>query len=152
MPMFITRAGVLVLVTILLWLLVWSGRRFVGMQRRLALAAAPMTPGLDVDDTTSLSLVRILAFSSDDCRQCHELQIPALQRVLEARGTKVSVAEVDAPNSPELTQRYRVLTVPSTVVMDAQGRARAVNYGFANTQRLLEQVDEVLAQVPVSKN
>ena len=152
MPMFIIRVGVLVLVTILLWLLVWSGRRFVGMQRRLALAAAPMTPGLDVDDTASLSLVRILAFSSDDCRQCHELQIPALQRVLEARGTKVSVAEVDAPNSPELTQRYRVLTVPSTVVMDAQGRARAVNYGFANTQRLLEQVDEVLAQVPVSKN
>ncbi len=152
MPMFIARVGVLVLVTILLWLLVWSGRRFVGMQRRLALAATPMTPGLDVDDTASLSLVRILAFSSDDCRQCHELQIPALQRVLEAKGTKVSVAEVDAPNSPDLTQRYRVLTVPSTVVMDAQGRARAVNYGFANTQRLLEQVDEVLAQVPVSKN
>jgi thioredoxin family protein len=152
MPMFIARVGVLVLVTILLWLLVWSGRRFVGTQRRFALSAAPLTSGNNVDANPSLSLVRILAFSSDDCRQCHELQIPALQRVLEARGTKVSVAEVDAPNSPDLTQRYRVLTVPSTVVMDAQGRARAVNYGFANTQRLLEQVDEVLAQVPVSKN
>ena len=149
MPMFIARAGVLVLVTILLWLLVWSGRRFVGMQRRLALTATPMASN-NVDVNASLSLVRILAFSSDDCRQCHELQIPALQRVLEARGTKVSVAEVDAPNSPDLTQRYRVLTVPSTVVMDAQGRARAVNYGFASTQRLLEQVDEVLAQVQVS--
>jgi hypothetical protein len=150
MPMFIVRIGVLVLVTALLWLLVWSGRRFVGSRRRLALAAAPMAPGNDVDANTSLSLVRILAFSSDDCRQCHELQIPALQRVLDARGTRVSVAEVDAPNSPDLTQRYRVLTVPSTVVMDAQGRAHAVNYGFANTQRLLEQVDEVLAKVPVS--
>ncbi len=41
MPMFIVRIGVLVLVTALLWLLVWSGRRFVGMQRRLALAATP---------------------------------------------------------------------------------------------------------------
>lgn len=150
MLMFIVRIGVLVLVTTLLWLLVWSGRRFVGMQRRLALAAAPMTSGNNVDAYASLSLVRILAFSSADCHQCHELQIPALQRVLEARGTKVSVAEVDAPNSPDLTQRYRVLTVPSTVVMDAQGRAHAVNYGFANTQRLLEQVDEVLAKVPVS--
>lgn len=149
MPMFIVRIGVLVLVTALLWLLVWSGRRFVGMQRRLALAAIPMASH-PVDTNASLSLVRILAFSSDDCRQCHELQIPALQRVLDARGTRVSVAEVDAPNSPDLTQRYRVLTVPSTVVMDAQGRAHAVNYGFANTQRLLEQVDEVLAKVPVS--
>ncbi len=150
MPIFIVRIGVLVLVTTLLWLLTWSGRRFVGVQRRRALAATPMTPSNDVDANSSLSLVRILAFSSADCRQCHELQIPALQRVLDARGSKVSVAEVDAPNSPDLTQRYRVLTVPSTVVMDAQGRAHAVNYGFANTQRLLEQVDEVLAQVPVS--
>ncbi len=151
MLMFIVRVGVLVLVTTLLWLLVWSGRRFVESQRRRALAATPIMPGEDnVDVSTGLSLVRILAFSSADCRQCHELQIPALQRVLEARGIKVSVAEVDAPNSPDLTQRYRVLTVPSTVVMDAQGRAHAVNYGFANTQRLLEQVDKILAQVPVS--
>ena len=151
MPVFMVRIGVLVLVTILLWLLVWSGRRFVEAQRRRALAAAPITSGsVDVDANSSLSLVRILAFSSADCRQCHELQIPALQRVLEARGTKVSVAEVDAPNSPDLTQRFRVLTLPSTVVMDAAGRAHAVNYGFANTQRLLDQVDEVLAQVPVS--
>jgi hypothetical protein len=151
MPVFMVRIGVLVLVTILLWLMVWSGRRFVEAQRRRALAATPINSGPDdVDVNPGLSQVRILAFSSADCRQCHELQIPALQRVLEARGTKVSVAEVDAPNSPDLTQRFRVLTVPSTVVMDAKGRAHAVNYGFANTQRLLDQVDEVLAQVPVS--
>jgi len=41
-----------------------------------------------------------------------------------------------------------VLTLPTTVVLDAAGRAHAVNYGFANTQRLLEQVDEVLEHVP----
>ena len=151
MSMFFLRIGVLVLVSILLWLTVWSGRRFVEAQRHRALAATPLTSGKgDRDANASLSLVRILAFSSSDCRQCHELQIPALQRVLDARGSKVSVAEVDAPNSPELTQRFRVLTVPSTVVLDTAGRAHAVNYGFANTQRLLEQVDEVLAQVPVS--
>jgi hypothetical protein len=149
MSMFIVRIGVLVLVSILLWLTVWSGRRFVEAQRQRALAATPIISGNNNVDA-SWSLVRILAFSSADCRQCHELQIPALQRVLDARGSKVSVAEVDAPNSPALTQQYRVLTLPSTVVMDAAGRAHAVNYGFANTQRLLEQVDEVLAQVRVS--
>jgi hypothetical protein len=151
MLIFMVRVGVLVLVSILLWLTVWSGRRFVETQRRRVLAAAPIiSRSGDVDTNACLSLVRILAFSSDDCRQCHEMQIPALQRVLDARGSKVSVAEVDAPNSPDLTQRYRVLTLPSTVIMDAAGRAHAVNYGFANTQRLLDQVDEVLAQVSVS--
>jgi hypothetical protein len=49
-----------------------------------------------------------------------------------------------------LTQRYRILTLPSTVIMDAAGRTHAVNYGFANTKLLLDQVDEVLGQVSVS--
>jgi hypothetical protein len=143
------RAGVLVLAGIILLLIVWLGRSFVEAQRRRALAAVPFTLDGDTDVHAALSLVRILAFSSADCRQCHEMQIPALQRVLDARGSKVSVAEVDAPNSPDLTQRYRVFTLPSTVIMDAAGRTHAVNYGFANTQRLLDQVDEVLAQVSV---
>jgi len=46
-----------------------------------------------------------------------------------------------------LAQRYQVLTVPTTVVLDAAGYVHAVNYGFANTQRLLEQVDGVLSAV-----
>ena len=153
MPEIIVRVGMLVLVSMLLWLVTWSGRRFVEVQRRRALAAAPLvvsTGSDEVDVHSNLSPVRILAFSSADCHQCHQLQAPALQRVQEARGRDVSVLEVDAPSSPELTQRYRVLTLPTTVVLDASGYAHAVNYGFANTQRLLEQVDEVLAQVPVS--
>ena len=148
MSEFLIRVGALVLVSMFVVLVVWSGRRFVEAQRRRALAAVPLSPG--VDTSASLSQVRILAFSSDDCRQCHEMQIPALQRVLDARGSKVSVAEVDAPNSPDLTQRYRIMTLPRTVVMDASGRAHAVNYGFANTQRLLDQVDKVLALASVS--
>jgi len=150
MTVFLVRVGVLVLVSIMLLLVVWSGRRFVEAQRRRALAAVPLSSRGDTNADASLSLVRILAFSSDDCRQCHEMQIPALQRVLDARGSMVSVAEVDTPNSPDLAQRYRILTLPSTVIMDAAGRTRAVNYGFANTQRILDQVDEVLAQVSVS--
>ena len=98
----------------------------------------------------SPSRVRILAFGSDDCRQCHTLQAPALKRLLDARGDEVAVVDVDAPNAPELTQRYQVLTVPTTVVLDAAGQARAVNYGFASTQRLLEQVDALLAQQVVT--
>lgn len=147
MPEIIVRVGVLVLVSTLLWLVAWSGRRFVEVQRRRALAAAPLVVSTGSDETdvhSNPSPVRILAFSSADCLQCHQLQTPALEHVLVERGRDVSVLEVDAPSSPELTRRYRVLTLPTTVVLDATGRAHAVNYGFANTQRLLEQVDKVL--------
>ena len=148
MPDIVMRLGVLILVAVLLWILTWSGRRFVEMRRQQALAAAPLDimtggsiPTIDSDKTR----VRILAFKSEDFRQCHTLQAPALKRLLETCGDTIAVVEVDAPDAPELTQRYRVLTLPTTVVLDATGNARAVNYGFASTQRLLEQVHAVLA-------
>ena len=149
----LVRLVVLVLVSLLLYLVIWSGRRYVERQRRAALTAKP-PEGLDVADqqgiASSSSRVQILAFSSADCQPCHTLQAPALRRLIEARRDDVSVVEIDAPDSPELTQRYHVLTVPTTVVLDATGHVHAVNYGFANTQRLLEQVDEVLAVVAQS--
>src|SRR5437763_13699308 len=149
MPDIFVRLGVLALVSVLLCLFTWSGQRFVEARRRQALAAA--APGIfsEISDgeVQSRPLVRILAFSSANCHQCHQLQAPALKRVLEACGTDVSVVDVDAPDEPELVQRYHVLTVPTTVVLDAKGRAHAVNYGFANTVKLLEQVDEVLGSL-----
>lgn len=149
MPDILVRLGIFILVSLLLLLIVWTGKRFVERQRRQVLAAVPPDTLLSLNNTetqSSSSPVRILAFTSSDCHQCHTLQQPALNRVLEERGQAVSVVEVDAPSSPQLVQTYHVLTVPTTVVLDPTGRAHAVNYGFANTQRLLEQVDEVLAQ------
>jgi hypothetical protein len=145
------RILILVLVGLLTWAMVWAGRRYVERRRRAALAALPAGAagaGQTAYAGEGSAPVRILAFSSADCHQCHQFQIPALQRVTEARKNQVIVEEIDAPSSSELTQRYHVLTLPTTVVLDASGRARAVNYGLANTQRLLEQVDEVLAAVP----
>ncbi len=159
----LVRLGILALVAVLLFLIVRAGRWFVEMRRRQALATEPleMLPGLeklldragqeskaatDKADTEIAPAVRILAFSSEDCRQCHQLQEPALRRVQAALGQRVSVIEVDAPASPELTRRYHILTVPSTVILDAGGHAHAVNYGFASAQRLLQQVDETLAK------
>jgi hypothetical protein len=150
MPDIIIRIGILAFVSLLSCAIVWNGRRFVEKRRQVAFAALPLQPLSDINGTDAYTArvpVRILAFSSVDCHQCHTLQTPALQRVTEARKYQVSVEEIDAPGSPELTQRYQVLTVPTTVVLDAAGHVHAVNYGFANTQRLLEQVDGVLSAV-----
>jgi hypothetical protein len=143
------RLGILFLVGLVAWLIVWSGRRFVANQRQQALAAPLPDTLIDgkmngATPVANRATVRILAFSSEDCKQCHQLQAPVLQRVVAARADQITVVEIDAPNEPDLTQRYHVLTVPTTVVLDATGRASAVNYGFANTQKLLAQVDELL--------
>lgn len=140
-------AGILARVLILAlaggvaWLIVSLGRRYVESRRRAVLASP--VPASDTD--SSGAPIRILAFSSEDCTQCHRLQRPALRRVQDALGdSTVAVVEIDGPSSPELTKRYNVLTVPTTVVLDGAGQARAINYGFANAQTLLRQIDEVL--------
>lgn len=139
----LARLGGVVLLALLTWLAIVAVRQFIERRRRQVLVtAAPLSPASGFDDVGRP--VRILAFSSDDCAQCHRLQAPALRRVTEARPDAVGVVEIDAPTSPELTARYRVLTLPTTVVLDAGGQARAVNYGFANSERLLAQVDALL--------
>ena len=149
----LTRLIVLAGVCVLSWLLVWAGRSIVEQRRQRALAAAPhplLEQSTKNEDGRSQARVRILAFSSDDCRQCHQLQDPALQRITATHGETVSIMHIDAPTSPELTERYQVLTVPTTVLLDANNKVRAVNYGFANTQHLLTQIAQVLSSTPES--
>ena len=141
------RAGIVVVIGLATYLVIAVARYRVELRRRHVLASAAPAPAMltgQGDVSAGATWVRILAFSSDDCAQCHRMQTPALRLVLAAREGAVSVLDVDAPSSPELAAQYRVLTLPTTVVLDGTGRARAINYGFANSSRLLQQVDEVL--------
>lgn len=139
MPALLARLEIILLLFLLGASLVWAGRLFVARQRSLALAAEPLhgAPGE--------GKVRILAFSSATCTQCHTLQRPALRTLHERYGTQIEVLEIDAPTSPDLTSRYHILTVPSTVLLNASGEAVAVNYGFANTEKLERQCAPLLS-------
>jgi len=138
------RLGILASVALIVVIIVLAGRLFVARQRRLALAAQPLTETPDENAAPSSNRVRVLAFSSADCTQCHTLQQPALRQLQALLGEEIEVVEIDAPSSPELTRRYRILTVPSTVVLDRSGEAREINYGFANMGKLRTQVGALL--------
>jgi thioredoxin-like negative regulator of GroEL len=141
----------LVGVAVATWLVVVAVRAYAAARVRQTLAAAPAADALPGGASeTSDAGVRVLAFSSEECSPCHTLQRPALERLLGERQGQVSVVEIDASSSPELTRRYAVLTVPTTVVLDASGRARAVNYGFAPAGKLLAQVDAALGAQAVT--
>jgi thioredoxin 1 len=140
----IYRLGALAVVLLLVWVLVWAARRFIATERKRAFAAAASL--LPSGEISSSAPVRILAFSSETCRPCHTLQRPALEEIAARHGAAVAISWIDAPSSPELTDRYHVLTVPTTVVLDADNRVHAVNYGFAPTYRLHEQITAVLGR------
>ena len=145
------RLAALVGVALATWLIVVAVRAYAAARKRQVLAAAPVEASpVSLAGEAQSAGVRILAFSSEDCSPCHTLQRPALDRLLGEREGWVSVVEIDAPTSPELTRRYAVLTVPTTVVLDASGKAHAVNYGFAPAGKLLAQVDAALEARAIS--
>jgi hypothetical protein len=139
MTIVIARVGILLAVLALAWLGVALLRQRIALWRRLALAAPPLPR---TDGSAGAEVTRILAFSTKACTQCHTLQAPALDRVRVARPGRVEVVAIDALAAPELADRYHVITVPSTVVLDSTGRAIAVNYGYADARTLLAQVDK----------
>lgn len=100
-----------------------SQRRIVGRRGPVAAGRGP----------------RILAFTGESCTVCHVAQRPALAR-LRAELSDVEVTEIDVAREPGTARAYRVMTLPTTVVLDAEGRVRAVNAGFATEALLRGQV------------
>lgn len=84
----------------------------------------------------------ILYFSGATCTVCHTAQRPALDRLAPALEGRVAVHEVDVATEPSLVQRFRVMSLPTTVVLDGDGVARAVNAGFAPAPVLQRQLVE----------
>jgi thioredoxin-like negative regulator of GroEL len=84
----------------------------------------------------------ILFFSGAACTICHTAQRPALDRLAPALDGRVAVREIDVAEEPSLAQRFKVMSLPTTVVVDADGRARAVNAGFAPAPVLQRQLVE----------
>lgn len=79
----------------------------------------------------------ILYFTGENCTVCRTHQEPALAKLGPVR-----VEKVDAVAERELADRFQVYTLPTTVVMTAEGRALHVNYGYAPAQKLDRQLAE----------
>jgi thioredoxin-like negative regulator of GroEL len=79
----------------------------------------------------------ILYFTGDSCTVCRTHQEPALAKLGAIR-----VDKVDAVAEREMADRFHVYTLPTTVVMAADGHALHVNYGYAPAPKLERQLAE----------
>jgi thiol-disulfide isomerase/thioredoxin len=116
----------------------WGVLRLWRARRVESLAAE--TPLADLLPTGRPAVV---AFAAPGCAECKARQAPALDRLAATLGDAVTVRTLAAPDHPELVGRLGILTVPSTVVLDARGTVRHLNLGFAATERLAEQIRAV---------
>ncbi len=84
----------------------------------------------------------ILAFSTPECTACHTMQAPALEELAQHFPGKIWVRHIDPTDAPDLVRRFGIFTVPSTVVLDHEGRVLAINHSPAGASKLANQLTE----------
>jgi thioredoxin-like negative regulator of GroEL len=93
-------------------------------------------------------LPSILYFTGASCTICHTAQKPALRALAAGLTEAVEIREVDIADEPALARQYRVMSLPTTIVLDAAGQITDINVGFANNDTLRRQL--VDAGMPVA--
>lgn len=101
-------------------------------KRRLMQAVQPHSP--------APGKPTLLYFTGEYCTVCKFQQTPIVESLRARLGESIAVQTYDVSTRPEIAARYRVLTLPTTVVLDAQGGVRAINYGVTGQSKLEAQL------------
>jgi len=87
----------------------------------------------------------ILYFTTPTCAPCKTQQRPAIRQLLNDLGEGIQVIEVNALDDPAAADRWGVLSVPTTFVLDRTGRPHDVNHGVAGADKLKRQITRLAA-------
>lgn len=116
-------------------LLGWLSYRLISMAILKRASRQASQPGLVQPGKPA-----ILYFTTPDCVVCKTTQRPALWRLQQITGDLLQVVEIDAYEQPELAKAWGVLSVPTTFILDSQGKPLHVNHGVTTTNKLLQQL------------
>src|SRR5690606_15354556 len=86
---------------------------------------------------------KLLYFYSAHCAGC-ALQARYLAQLDER--FQALVQSIDAEQMLETARAYNVLTVPTTILVDADGAVQHIHYGVTPTSKLTGQLESLLAQ------
>ena len=113
----------------------WWHRRLRGLRTT---GRAPLWSALGTEPDGRPAVV---VFSTPGCTACRTAQYPAIEAVESQLGGTLRVMHVDIAGRPEVGRSVGVLTAPSTIVLDKEGRIESFNQGFAPVEQLLAQLN-----------
>ena len=129
----LTRAGLALLIIL-------SGISFYLLYQQWTKVRAPrLLSDLGLRRPGATTLVY---FTTPTCVPCKTIQRPAIQKASQILGDALQVLEIDASERPDLATRWGVLSVPTTFVIDKNGKVRHINHGVKRTNQLLLQIHE----------
>lgn len=110
-----------------------------------ALAAAPVPEAISAFEAAAPhpQTASVLYFRSEHCAPCLT-QSHFLDQLAAQYGPRVMIRKIDADRERDAADRYGIFTVPTTLVVDAAGTVRHVNYGLADTRKLTSQVQPLV--------
>ena len=93
----------------------------------------------------------LLTVVSRHCAVC-----PTQKRIAAELGTRypattLKVRLLDAEAEPERVQALRIMTVPTTLLFEADGTVAHINNGLVGREALMRQIDGVLARTRKTK-
>ncbi|MBE7550675.1 MAG: thioredoxin family protein [Anaerolineales bacterium] len=110
--------------------LFWLGWRYYKLKLTQSIQPAETAPGIPT----------LLFFCADYCAPCKLQQQPVVDSLAAKFGESLAVRRYDVTEHPALASRYKVLTLPTTVVLNGQGYVAHINYGVASQAKLEAQL------------
>lgn len=114
-------------------LLLWLGWQY---GKKLLIKTVPGTE-------TPSGKSTLLYFTGEYCAVCKVQQTPVVNELAGMYGDALDVETLDVTSHPDAAKKYKVLTLPTTVILDPQGRVADINYGFTGQAKLEKQLAAV---------
>lgn len=92
-------------------------------------------------------LPSLLYFRGDSCAVC-PTQTRFVDQLAAQWDGRLRVERIDAERDADTALRYRVFTLPTTVLVDRNGKVQHINYGLTDAQKLERQLSALLARNP----
>jgi thioredoxin 1 len=82
----------------------------------------------------------IMFFTSDACMECEKIQKPVINQL---KRKNMQIFTINAAEDLTLANYYRILTVPTTIILDNKKVPQFVNQGYTNKKILSEQLNQI---------
>lgn len=82
----------------------------------------------------------LLYFTGEHCAPCKFQQTPIVEKLRAKLGNSIAIKIYDVSTQPDLASQYKVLTLPTTIVLDRAGRVAHLNYGVTGQHKLETQL------------